>query len=80
MLRLASTHQQLSVVRYLVENRANINAVNERGRTPLDIAVGAKQRANIHFLKFHGAQHSRPTAPQTNQRYQSAHERRRRGL
>ena len=77
MLHLASGHKQLSVVRYLVDNRANTNAVNERGRAPLDIAVPARQRAIIHVLKVHSAEHNRPVAPQTNPKYLPARERRR---
>ena len=80
MLHLASGHKQLSVVRYLVENRAHIDAVNGRGRTPLDIAVPARQRAIIHFLKDHSAERNRPVAPQTNPRFLPAQERRGRGL
>ena len=80
MLHLASGHKQLSVVRYLAENRANIHAVNDRGRTPLDIAVPARQHAIIHFLQRHGAEHNTPVAQQNNPRFLPAQERRRRGL
>ena len=43
MLHLASGHKQLEVVRYLVESLANVNAQNALGKTPLDIAVPARQ-------------------------------------
>ena len=62
MLHLASGHKQLAVARYLVENRANVNAANQRGRTPLDIAVPARQQAIIQFLQDHGAENNRPAA------------------
>ena len=80
MLHLASGHKQLAVARYLVENRANVNAANQRGRTPLDIAVPARQQAIIQFLQRHGAENNTPVAQQNNPRYLPAQERRRRVL
>ena len=43
MQHLASGHNQLEVVRYLVESAADVNATNAKGRTPLDIARPARQ-------------------------------------
>ena len=80
MLHLASSHKQLPVVRYLVEDRASINAVNGRGRTPLAIAAPARQAGIIHYLQRRGAQHNNPVAPQNNPRYLPAKERRRHGF
>ena len=79
MLHLGSGHKQLAVVRYLVENHANVNAVNDGGRTPLDIAVPARQQAIIDFLVGNGAEHNRQPAPQRNPRFLPAQERRRHG-
>ena len=80
MLHLACSHKQVEVVSYLVENRADINAKNEKGRTPLDIAITAKQRKTTSLLKSMGAQPNKPSAPQTNPRFLSASERRRFGV
>ena len=43
MLHLASGHKQLTVVRYLVESAADVNATSAKGRTPLGIAMPARQ-------------------------------------
>ena len=80
MLHLASGHKQLVVARYLVESRANVNAANHRGRTPLDIAVPARQQAIIQFLQDHGAENNIPAAQQNNRWHLPALKRRRRSL
>ena len=46
MLHLASGHGQLAVVRYLVEHQANVNAANQKGKSPLGIAIAARQEGD----------------------------------
>ena len=75
MLHLASGHKQLAVVRYLVEGAADANATNAKGRTPLDIAVPARQRAIIKFLVGKGAEKNRQPALQRNPKFLPAQER-----
>ena len=45
MLHLASGHKQLEVVQYLVESAADVNAVNAKGKTPLE-------SAQLHPIEF----------------------------
>ena len=78
-MHLGSGHKQLEVVCYLVENHANVTAINDKGRTPLDIAVPARQQAIIDFLVGKGAARKRQPAPQRNPEFLPAQERRRHG-
>ena len=58
----ASTHQSsaakkgnLKVVKLLVDKGADVNAKDEKGRTPLSIASAGNRPELVEYLKAHGA-------------------------
>lgn len=48
-------HIDLAPVRYLLENEARVNAVDECNRTPLSIAINTSNAELFNLLIAHGA-------------------------
>ena len=55
-LHWAASNGSLSVVEYLVNQKANINAKDDDGKTPLRLASENKNKRIAEFLKKNGAE------------------------
>ena len=57
LLHLAATHHHVDIMRYLIEQGADVNAVNGEGLTPLAVAAGfTDEPAAVALLLEHGAE------------------------
>lgn len=54
-VHVASSSGYLTIVQFLLEHGANINARNKYGHTALDVAMKDKQVRVGDFLRSHGA-------------------------
>lgn len=55
LLHLAAANNSMILARYLVENKANVNALNNNAKTPLHLAVDTGNGAMASYLIHNGA-------------------------
>jgi len=52
----------------IIKKRADINAENKNGKTPLDLAVGAGNRTMVKCLEKHGGKANKTTKKESTRR------------